>query len=52
MAKTTLTVTVTVRWWLKAYLAGVLMMARTTRCEPDLTRVRYWVGKGVKTTVR
>ena len=47
-----LTVRVTVRWWLKAYLAGVLITARLTRCEPDWARVRYWVGKGVKTRVR
>ena len=47
-----ITITVTVRWWLKAYLARVLLTVRLTKCEPDLTRVRYWVGKAVKTTVR
>jgi len=47
-----LTVRVTVRWWLKASLAGGLIPARLTRCEPDWIRVRYWVGRGVKTRVR
>jgi len=49
MATTTLTVRLKVRWWLKFYLAGVLLTARLTHCEPSWTRFGYWVGKGVKT---
>lgn len=51
MATTTLTVRLKVCWWLKLYLSGVLLTARLTHCEPNWTRVRYWVGKGVKTEV-
>lgn len=47
-----LTITVTQRWWLKHYLRGVSIMAWATRREPDWDRVRYWVGKGIRLTVR
>ncbi|WP_305821377.1 hypothetical protein [Massilia brevitalea] len=52
MASTTLTFKLKVRWWLKFYLAGVVLTARLAHCEPNWARVRYWVGKGIKIEAR
>ncbi|MDN4061473.1 hypothetical protein QPK31_24940 [Massilia sp. YIM B02769] len=52
MATTTLMFKLKVRWWLKLYLAGVMITARLTRAEPNWERVRYWIGKGTKIEVR
>ena len=52
MATTTLTARLKVRWWLKFYLSGVLLTARLMHCEPNWSRVRYWVGKGIKIEIR
>lgn len=52
MAATTLKLKVSIQWWLRAYLAGVVLTARLTRCEPNWERVRYWVGKGIKLKVK
>jgi len=48
MARKSITITVTAapRWWLKAYLCGVLLAVQVTGREPNWQRVRYWIGKG------
>ena len=48
MATAPQTIRIKMRWWLKFYLSGVLLIARLTQCEPNWSRVGYWVGKGVK----
>lgn len=52
MARTTVTVTLKWRWWLRHYLFGVRVMSMLTCCEPNLERVSYWVGKGIKIEMR
>lgn len=52
MAKSTLTLVAKPRWWFKFYLAGVLLAARLTGCEPNWERFRYWIGKGIKIEAR
>lgn len=43
-----ITLRVRVAWWLRWYLAGVLMVAYLTRREPDNDKLRYWVCKAVR----
>jgi hypothetical protein len=52
MATTTITLTIKVRWWLRWYLAGVLLTSRVTGLVPDLAKVDYWIGRGVRFTVK
>lgn len=53
MARTRLAlrIRVNVRWWLPLYFKGVRLMSEMTGLEPDPAKVRYWVGKGIKTEV-
>lgn len=51
MAATQLHFRLKVRWWLKAYLYGVLLTARIIRRAPDMDRVSYWIGKGVSVSL-
>lgn len=48
----TITLKASFRWWLKFYLAGVLLTARLTHAQPNWERFRYWVGKGIKIEAR
>ena len=52
MARAPLTATVTLRWWLKHYMFGVMLMAKLTGRKPDWARFHYWVRKGVKVEFR
>jgi hypothetical protein len=45
-----ITFNVRVAWWLKWYIAGVLLMAYITKCQPNEERVSYWVRKAVTLT--
>jgi hypothetical protein len=46
------TITVRVRWWLRLYLSGVVMMSWFTGLYPDMAKVRWYVRQGVKVRVR
>lgn len=35
-------------WWLRWYLAGVVMMSLATGREPDLVKVQGWIRRGLK----
>lgn len=47
----TITVEISIAWWLRPYLAGVSLMCWLTGLEPDEARVCYWVRKGLKVEV-
>tara|TARA_A100000171_G_scaffold51185_1_gene64730 strand:- start:441 stop:605 length:165 start_codon:yes stop_codon:yes gene_type:complete len=51
VARSRLTVRLSLRWWLPFYIEGVRLMSEITGLEPDPAKVAYWVRKGVKTTV-
>lgn len=51
MASVTARIVCRHRWWLKYYLAGVLVMVRLTGREPCPERFSYWVGRGIKIEV-
>ncbi|HGM4965565.1 MULTISPECIES: hypothetical protein [Pseudomonas putida group] len=52
MASVTATIVCRQRWWLKYYLAGVLVMSHITGREPHLGRVYRWIERGIKVEVR
>lgn len=45
-------VQVRVAWWLKWYMAGVIMMCRLTGLDFDEAKVRWYVRRGLKVSVR
>lgn len=47
MARSTLTVTIRMAWWVKPYLCGVLLTAWLTGRQPDPDRVGAWVQRGM-----
>ncbi|WP_273861937.1 hypothetical protein [Pseudomonas sp. LA5] len=51
MARSTLTVTIRMAWWVKPYLYGVLLTARLTGRQPDPDRVGAWVQRGMTMTM-
>lgn len=52
MACMTATIVCRQSWWLRHYLAWVLVMAHITGREPDLGRVTRWIERGIKVEVR
>jgi len=38
-------------WWLKYYLAGVLVASHVTGREPDMGRVFRWIERSIKVEV-
>lgn len=36
-------------WWLRSYVAGVVLMAQITGFEPDMEKVRKWIDRGIRT---
>ncbi|MGG5288832.1 hypothetical protein [Pseudomonas shirazensis] len=52
MARITATITCRHRWWLKYYLAGVLVMSHITGRKPNLARVTRWIERGIVVEVR
>ncbi|HDS1693334.1 hypothetical protein [Pseudomonas putida] len=52
MARMTATIVCCQRWWLKYYLAGVLVMSHIAGRDPDLGRVFRWIERGIAIEVR
>jgi len=52
MDRMTVTMVCRQSWWLKYYLAGVLVMAHITGREPDLRRVVRLIERGLEVEVR
>lgn len=52
MARLYATITCRHRWWLKYYLAGVLVMSHITGWYPDIPRVMRWIEPGIEIEVR
>lgn len=51
MARITATIVCRQTWWLKYYLAGVLVVFHITVREPDMGRVFRWMERGIKVEV-
>jgi len=52
MARVTATIVCRQRWWLKYYLAGVLVMSHLTGREPDSARVMRWIERAIVVELR
>lgn len=50
MARITVKLSLRVAWWVRWYLAGVVIAARLTGATPDMTKVEQWIRRGL--TVR
>lgn len=48
MAGLTCEVRLTVRWWVRWYLAGVALTAQVTGLRPDMGKVAWWVCRGLR----
>ena len=48
MAQAQLKLRVSLAWWLKPYLYGVILTARLTGAEPDMNKVGRMVRKAVR----
>lgn len=44
----TITFTVSLAWWVMPYVRTVALLCRVLDVEPNMDRVGYWVGKGIK----
>lgn len=51
MAASTLTLKVSVAWWLKPYCYMLATISALTGMEPDWERVNYWIGRAVRVKV-
>lgn len=47
MTKVYATIVCRQAWWMKYYLAGVLVMYPITGREPDMGRVFRWIERGI-----
>jgi len=52
MAKVYATIVCRHRWWLKYYLAGVLLACHLTGRDPHVGRVTRWIERGIVVEVR
>lgn len=52
MARQEVHVRVSVAWWLRWYIFGVIVMCRVTGSVPDPERVAYWCMRSVRVRVR
>lgn len=52
MANVNLVVKIKLAWWLRFYIYGIATMSAITGAEPDWTRVKYWVSRGMKATIK
>ena len=52
MAKVYASIVCRHRWWLKYYLAGVLLACHLTGRDPHLGRVTRWIERGIVVEVR
>jgi hypothetical protein len=48
---TTLTLKVSIAWWLPVYLQTLKTLCQITGMEPNMERVGYWVSRALKTEV-
>lgn len=48
MVQHEITVRFHVAWWLRWYIAGVVLMCRMTGCAPNAERVVCWVRRSIK----
>lgn len=44
----TITFKIKLAWWLKPYVYGFAFVSAITGLEPDWTRVKRWIDKGVR----
>jgi len=47
MKTCSITVSIKLAWWLRAYLRGVGFISELTGLEPDPEKVSWWVERGV-----
>lgn len=47
----TIRLRISLRWWLRAYLYGVTLMAYALDAEPDMAKVEAMVQRGIKVVV-
>lgn len=47
----TLTLEVRIAWWLRIYFIGIATAAALTGSEPDWTKVKRWVNRGVQARI-
>lgn len=52
MTRVTATIVCRQSWWLKYYLAGVLLVSHVTGRDPHLGRVMRWIERGIEIEVR
>ncbi|MBF8726110.1 hypothetical protein [Pseudomonas putida] len=52
MVKVYATIVCRHRWWLKYYLAGVMLACHLTGRDPHLGRVTRWIERGIVVEVR
>lgn len=52
MANITVTIEVRIAWWLKWYMAGVIMMSRLAGLDFDEAKARRYIRRGLKVRVR
>jgi hypothetical protein len=51
MATTTLTLRIKLAWWVPLYVNTLAILCHLLNAEPNMDRVRYWIGRGVKVRV-
>lgn len=44
----TMTIRISLAWWVTPYLRTLAFLCWMLGTEPDMERVGYWVGKGIK----
>lgn len=44
----TMTIRISLAWWVAPYLRTVAFMCHLAGAEPNMERVGYWVVKGIK----
>ena len=52
MARVQLVAVVKIRWWLRLYLAGVVITSRITGLDPDWQKAGQWIRRGTVIRVK
>lgn len=47
MAQITVELSLRVAWWVRCYLAGVVIMASLAGATPNMTKVERWIRRGL-----
>lgn len=47
----TLTLSISLAWWLKPYLRTLAALCHVSGMEPNMERVNYWINKAVSVKV-